>query len=184
MKKALYNGLAVALVLCSGWAQAANFEEVKTKNLDGDKFMFPADLDAPKVNIVLLAIGTEQDNGTWQGDVLVEWYGRLQSEGVLSDDVKAWHFSVMKVPFFIKGVIRGGLAESYEGKLPMNQAAPLYVGDAEEFATAAGIVMDENPKIVLMTPDGVIHESFKGEPTDDLLAQIKAAVAQYSAAAP
>ncbi len=163
--------------------QAQSFETVKSKNLEGDKFAFPADLDAPKLNIVMLAISEDQDNGTWQGEALLEWYALLEAQGVLSDDVKAWHFSVMKVPFFIKGVIRSSMADDYEGKLPLDQAAPLYVKDAKKFAAAADVTVDDKPTVVLMTPDGQLHESFKGEPTEALLAQVASAVSVYVAPA-
>jgi hypothetical protein len=157
-----------------------NFVEVEMKTLDKEEFEFPDDLNAGTVNIVMLAISKDQDNGTLQGDLLVEWYSSLNAAGLLNDEVKAWHFSVMKVPFFVKGIIRNGMAESYEGKLPLNQAGPIYLKDADGFAEQAGIVIDELPTIVLVTPDGELHETFKGGPTKERLAAVSAAVAAYT----
>lgn len=162
------------------FAQApGSFLQIETKTLNKDDFVFPDDMQAETLNIVLLAIGTEQENGTWQGDALVEWYTALDSEGALSEDVMAWHFSVMKVPFFVKGLIRGGMADSYKDKLPLDQAAALFIKDVEGFAETAGIVVDGQPTIVLVTPDGQLQEIFKGEVSEERLAAVTASVADY-----
>ncbi|MGI9290139.1 MAG: hypothetical protein ACR2QG_02550, partial [Gammaproteobacteria bacterium] len=124
----MYRTILISLIaffsLTAAAEQDRSFQQIEIKTLADEKFIFPDDLDASKLNIVMLAISYEQDNGTLQGDMLVEWYASLEDHGLLNDDVKAWHFSVLKVPFFVKGIIRGGMAESYEGKLPLNQAGP------------------------------------------------------------
>jgi hypothetical protein len=158
---------------------SGSFMQVEIDTLDKEEFLFPDDLNAGSLNIVMLAIGTEQDNGTWQGDVLVEWYAALDAAGVLNDETKAWHFSVMKVPFFVKGIIRRGMADTYKGKLPLGQAGPIFV-KAEKFARQADIAVDGQPTLVLVTPDGVLHEQFKGEATEENINAVTAAVAAYS----
>ena len=178
------KGLILACLLASPFAVQAteSFVQVEFKTLDKEEFVFPDDLNAGALNIVMLAIGTEQDNGTWQGDALVEWYAALNAAGLLNEDVKAWHFSVLKVPFFIKGVIRNGMADSYEGKLPFNQAGPIYIKDVEGFAEQAGIEIDGQPTIVLVTADGELHEQLKGEATEENLSAVSEAVAGHLAA--
>ncbi len=162
------------------FAQApGSFLQIETKTLDKKDFVFPDDMRAEALNIVLLAIGTERENGTWQGDALVEWYTAFDSEGALSDDVMAWHFSVLKVPFFVKGLIRGGMADSYKDKLPLDQAAALFIKDVEGFAATAGVAVDGQPTIVLVTPDGQLQEIFKGEVSEESLAAVMASVAKY-----
>ena len=160
-------------------AELGAFQEVEIEKLDKKDFDFPNDLNAKSLNIVLLAMSKEQDNGTAQGDALVEWYAALEEQGLLTDEVLAWHFSVMKVPFFVKGLIRGGLADSYEGKLPLNQAGPIYVKDIDKFAQSAGIELDGQPSIVLVSPDGELLELFKGDVSEERVAMIVAAVNKY-----
>ena len=92
------------------------FQQIETETLDGEDFIFPDNLRAQSLNIVLLALSEEQDNGTWQGEALVDWYTVLDTKGILTEDVMAWHFSFMKVPFFVKGFIRRGMADDYKGK--------------------------------------------------------------------
>ena len=163
-------------------AELGAFQEVEIEKLDKKDFDFPNDLNAKSLNIVLLAMSKEQDNGTAQGDALVEWYAALEEQGLLTDEVLAWHFSVMKVPFFVKGLIRGGLADSYEGKLPLSQAGPIYVKDIDKFAQSAGIELDGQPSIVLVSPDGELLELFKGDVSEERVAMIVAAVNKYLSA--
>jgi hypothetical protein len=110
----------------------------------------------------MLAISEEQENGTWQGEALVEWYAALQNAGMLSTDVMAWHFSVLKVPFFVKGLVRGGLADSYNGRIPLDQAAAIFIKDIASFAKLANITLDGQPTIILVSPSGELLETFKG----------------------
>lgn len=159
--------------------EPGSFLQVETKTLDKTDFVFPDDMRARELNILLLAIGTEQENGQWQGDELAEWYTALESAGALSDDVVAWHFSAMKVPFFVKGFVRRGMAKSYKDKLPLDQAGALFIKDVEGFADTAGIPMDSQPTIILVTPDGQLQEIFKGEVSEESLAAVTASVAKY-----
>lgn len=162
-------------------ANTNSFQKVEIETLDEEDFIFPDDLRAKSLNIVLLAISKEQDNGQWQGDRLIEWYAALGEKGVLSDDVLGYHFSVMKVPFFVKGLIRGGLADSYEGKVPPDQAGAIFVKDIEAFASSAGIALDGQPTIVLVSADGELLQIFKGEVSEAATQAVASAVASYTA---
>jgi len=167
------------MVLPAGANELGSFQRVETETLDEEEFIFPDDFKGESLNIVMLAMSKEQDNGTWQGEALVEWYTALADQGVLSDKVLGYHFSVMKVPFFVKGFIRGGMADSYEGKMPLNQAGAIFTKDLEAFAGAPGIALDGQPTLVLVAPDGELIALFKGEVSDDGLAAIGETVAGY-----
>ena len=158
---------------------SAVFLRAEMETLDGADFVFPDDLRAKSLNIVLLPLGEDRDNGTWQGEALVEWYAVLEERGILNDDVMAWHFSFMKVPFFVKGFIRGGMAEDYAGKIPLSQAGPVFIKDVPGFAAKAGIELDGQPTIVLVSSDGKLLQLFKGEATEENVAYLSAAVANY-----
>ena len=77
------RALCILLLSFAPLVQAADpsFPTVKMETLDEEKFVFPEDLDGTRANIVLLAMSDEQDNGTWQGDALVEWYAKLDARG-------------------------------------------------------------------------------------------------------
>jgi hypothetical protein len=159
--------------------ELGSFQRVETETLDEEDFIFPEDFKGESLNIVMLAMSKEQDNGTWQGEALEEWYMALAEQGVLSDEVLGYHFSVMKVPWFIKGVIRGGMAESYEGKRPLSQAGAIFTKDLEGFAGAPGIELDGQPTLVLVAPDGQLLELFKGEVSEEGVLAVGQAVAAY-----
>lgn len=175
-------GLVAALLLVPGSHVNANadepgsFQRVEMETLDGEDFVFPDDFSGASLNIVLLAISEEQDNGQWQGDRLLEWYAALDDAGVLSADVKAYHFSVMKVPWFVKGLIRGGLADDYAGKVPADQAGALFVKNIEKFAAAPGVALDGQPTIILVAANGAFLETFKGEVSEAGVGQVVQAV--------
>jgi hypothetical protein len=156
------------------------FQQIETETLDEEEFIFPDDMQGGSLNIVLLAMSADQDNGTWQGDALLEWYAALEQAGVLSDTVLAWHFSVMKVPFFVKGLIRGGMAKDYAGKVPPEQSGAIFVKDLSKFAGSAGIELDGQPTIVLVASDGELLEIFKGEVSEEGVAAVSRAVSDYS----
>jgi hypothetical protein len=180
-----FIALVYTIVFASGFmlnVQAQDlgvFQQIETETLDGEDFDFPSGLRAKSLNIVLLALSEEQENGTWQGEALVEWYAALDAKGLLNEDVMAWHFSFMKVPFFVKGFVRRGMAKDYEGKIPLDQAGPIFIKDVPGFAAEAGIAMDGQPSIVLVQPDGKLLELFKGEATEENVAAVSKAVTAY-----
>jgi len=175
----VFTFVMFSLVVPVSANQLGDFQRVETETLDEQDFVFPDDFQGESLNVVMLAISKEQDNGTWQGDMLVEWYAALNDAGVLSDQVLGYHFSVMKVPFFVKGFIRGAIAESYEGKLPLNQAGVIFSKKLDEFARAPGIALDGQPTLVLVASDGELLEVFKGEATPENIEAVSAAVATY-----
>jgi len=160
------------------------FQSVETATLDEKVFVFPDDLRAGKLNIVMLAISEEQDNGTWQGEALLDWYEQLAKAGVLSNDIMAWHFSILKVPFFVKGLVRGGMADSYRGKIPLDQAGAIFIKDINAFAKLANIELDGQPTIILVSPDGELLDRFKGAVSDAQLAKVIDAVKARTAIVP
>jgi hypothetical protein len=159
--------------------ELGSFQRVETETLDEEDFVFPDDFKGQSLNIVMLAMSKEQDNGTWQGEALEAWYMALAEQGVLSEEVLGYHFSVMKVPWFIKGLIRGGMAESYEGKMPLSQAGAIFIKDLQGFAAAPGIELDGQPTLVLVAPDGRLLELFKGEVSEEGVLSVGQAVAAY-----
>ncbi|MCP4832584.1 MAG: hypothetical protein GY886_10260, partial [Gammaproteobacteria bacterium] len=58
---------------------------------------------------------------------------------------------------------------------------PVFIKDVPGFAAEAGIAMDGQPSIVLVSPDGQLLQLFKGEVTDENLASLCAAVTSYLA---
>ena len=76
--------IALALFVVSQVCAAGDlgtFERVKAKTFDKQQFLFPDDVRGERLNILFLAMSADQDNGKYQGDVLLEWHARLEERG-------------------------------------------------------------------------------------------------------
>jgi len=153
------------------------FERVETKTFDKQKFVFPDDVRGTRLNILFLAMSADQDNGMHQQEALLEWHAALDERGVFSAAVMPYHFPVLAgPPFFVKGMIRGAMRDSYEGKVPLDQAAVLFVDDLVEFAAAAMLPLDGQPTIVIASADAIPLKAFKGEVSPEVADEIMTAV--------
>ena len=154
-----------------------SFAQVKTKTFDKEKFVFPDDVRGTGLNIFFLAMGADRDAGEAQQLALIDWHVALDERGVFSDAVMPYHFPVLAgVPFFVKGMITGAMRDTYEGKVPLNQAGILFIKDLAAFAEAAGLPLDDQPTIVMATADAVPLQFFKGEVSPPGVDEIIAAI--------
>jgi len=180
-------GLTVFLVLGAAVSYADDayrFMEVETETFDKEDFLFPDDLAGSRLNVVYVAMSEDQDNGQYQGQVLMEWHTALAEQGVFDEQVVAYQFAVIKAPFFIKGVIRNAMRDDFDGKFPLNRSGILFVKDLEEFAETAGLALDDQATIVFLSPDGRILSVFDGEPTEAGVQEIARAAAELVLAEP
>jgi hypothetical protein len=172
--------LLLTLLSAAYTQDAPSFLRVESKTFDKEKFVFPDNFAAPELNIVFLGMNADREDGEYQQKVLLDWHAALAAQGAFDANTLAYHFQALESPpFFVKGIIRNAIAESYEDKVPMSQAGVLYVKDLEVFAASAGLQPDGQATIVLVTPDGALHEVFKGEPTPEGLAALRAAQSAY-----
>ncbi|MGI9309152.1 MAG: hypothetical protein ACR2P6_07810 [Gammaproteobacteria bacterium] len=178
------------LLMCSAAVHAeeaagAAFQVVETETFDDEDFIFPDDCNGSSLNILFLALSDDQDNGQYQQEALLAWHAALEAEGVFSAAVKPYHFPVLKSPpFFVKGIIAGAMSDSYEGKVPLDQAGVMFIKDLSDFAAAAKIPLDSKPTIIIASAEGVPQDMFKGEVGEDGIAAIKAAISERSGTAP
>ena len=156
-------GLFLSSVLVAQETVSGEFEKVKMKTFDGEKFIFPSDMRGIKLNIVFLGMSNDQDNGQLQQEQLLEWQAALEIEQVFSDSVMAYHFPAMNSPpFFVKGIIANAMSESYQGKVSLSQAGVMYLGNLDEFADSLGLQVDSQPTIVIADGQGNPLKFFKG----------------------
>jgi hypothetical protein len=169
---------------CGSVAQeraSGSFERVKAKSFDKEKFTFPDDVRGTKLDIFFLAMGAERESGEAQQLALLDWHKALDERGVFSDAVMPYHFPVLAgVPFFVKGMIIGAMRETYEGKIPLDQASVLFIDDLNVFAGSAGLTLDEQPTIVIVSADAKPLQSFKGTVSSAGVDEIVAAIEQLT----
>lgn len=158
--------------------ELGEFERVKTKTFDKQKFIFPDDVRGERLNILFLAMSADKENGPIQQDALLEWHTALADLGVFSADVVPYHFPVLTgPPFFVKGVIRRAMRDSYAGKVPLDQAGVLFVDDLDAFAAAAKLTLDGRATIVITSADALPLKAFRGEVSPEGVDEIAQAIA-------
>ncbi len=156
------------------------FEVIKTKTFDKEKFIFPDDLKGRQLNILFLGMSKDRENGEVQQQALLVWHKALAEKGIFSERTMPYHFPVMEnPPFFVKGIIRGAMSDAYVGTVPLNQCGVLFVDDLTAFAKQAKLPLDEEPTIVLTSSDGMPLVAFKGDYSDDKLADVISAISGY-----
>lgn len=170
--------VAVTMAGIASVAGAGEFQSVKTKTFAKERFVFPGDIGPAKLSIFFLAMSDDQDSGQAQQQALLEWHAALAERGVFSNDAVPYHFPVLEgVPFFVKGIVSGAMTDIYDGKVPLDQAAPLFIKDLEKFAAGPGLPLDGEPTIVLVSADAKPLEFFKGEVSPDGVERIADAIA-------
>ena len=178
----LWPALLFALSATSGAALAEEvgtgaFQQVQARTLDDEKFTFPDDMRGSRLNVLFLDMGTNRKSEETQELALIDWHVALEKRGIFSEAVMAYHFPVVAgAPFFVKGAIVGNMKTSYEGKVPFGQVSILFVKDLAAFAEAAGLVVDEQPTIVITTSDAKPLQTFKGQVSPDGVDEIVAAI--------
>ncbi|MDP7093832.1 MAG: hypothetical protein QF580_05320, partial [Gammaproteobacteria bacterium] len=133
-----------------------------------------------KLNIVFLSMSNTREAGERQGEMLKQWHAELEPLGLFSDQVVGYYFTVIKAPFFVKGVIRRAMRDDYEGNIPLDQSGILFVKDMAKFADAAGLTIDDWPTIVLVAPDGQLLHALKGAPTEAAVDELMDATTPYT----
>ncbi len=183
MKSILKKGFVALGLLGLVAVQAeslGNFPQVETETFDEEDFVFPDDMQAGKLNIVFLSMSNTREAGERQGEMLKQWHAELEPLGLFSDQVAGYYFTVIKAPFFVKGVIRRAMRDDYEGNIPLDQSGILFVKDMAKFADAAGLTIDDWPTIVLVAPDGQLLHALKGAPTEAAVDELMDATTPYT----
>jgi hypothetical protein len=185
MRRILLSIIAAASVLgisaTVGQEQhTGSFERIKAKTFAKEKFIFPDDVRGTELNILFLAMSADRENGEAQQLALLDWHAALAQRGVFSAAVMPYHFPVLAgVPFFVKGMIIDAMRDLYEGRVPFDQSGVLFVTDLTSFAGSAGLMLDEQPTIVIATADSIPLRSFKGEVSSEGVDEIVTAIEQF-----
>ena len=144
---------------------SGTFATIETRSLDGVAFSFPHDALKEEITLFALAMGTSRESGEIQQEQLLRWQKLLESDTGTLVSIPLYHFPVLDVPRFIQGVVRRGIAKSYEGVIPADRGAILFMRQPETFATQAGIPIDDRATIAVVRSDGTIIGFVKGPPS-------------------
>jgi hypothetical protein len=148
-------------------------ETVKAKTFGKEKITFPEDLTGGDIYLLFLAMGADRGNGEAQMNQLLDWQKAIDEKGGLPAGVVAYHFPVMESPpFFVKGLIRGAMADSYEGVVPSDKSGVLFVDELPTFASKAGLTLDTEPTIIVVDGSGKVLSELKGGVSEEALIKL------------
>ena len=154
---------------------SASFEEVKAKTSSKDKIDFPDDALSSFSTIFALVLSNTREGGEEQQKQLLSWHTSLISSPSFPKNVNIYHFPVIEdPPGFVKGFIRNGLGETYEGVVDDDKVAVLFVDDAQAFATKAGLPFNNSATIVVVDKKGTVKGYATGEVTSEKMSSILA----------
>lgn len=147
----------------------ASFLSIEARTIGGTDFDFPSDALASGPALFALAMGTSRENGEVQQQHLLAWQTFLEASESPLKTLPLYHFPIIEAPGFVHGIIRRGIAKSYEGTVAPHRAAVIFTKDTEKFAAAAAIPIDDQATVVLVLRDGTIAGFVKGLPSAESL---------------
>ncbi len=167
--------LPVLLVLLAVLSpiQGASFPSTEAKTIGGNDFQFPTDALKNGVALFAIAMGTSRENGEVQQQQLLAWQEYLDATDSPLREFPLYHFPIIEAPGFIHGVIRRGIAKSYEGSVLPDRAAVIFIKDTKRFSQQSSIPIDDAATMTVVRPDGTISGFVKGAPTRQSLSRLE-----------
>ena len=152
---------------------SATFPETNARTIGGTEFEFPGDALTQGPALFALAMGTSRENGEVQQQHLLQWQAYLASSTSALRNWPLYHFPVIDAPGFIQGVIRRGIAKSYEGRVDADKAVVLFIKSARKFSEESAIPIDDQATLVVVQANGTIAGFVKGLPSAPSLEKLE-----------
>lgn len=156
------------------------FANVDAKTIDGQDFSFPDDAVSGGPVLFAIAMGTSRESGEVQQAQLIDWERYIRQQESALSSLPFYHFPIIEAPRFVQGIIRKGIAKSYENIVPSDKAAVIFIKDTENFAAQARIPLDDQATVVLILPDKTIAGFVKGGPSGQSLSRLSELLTQSS----
>ncbi|MBU0937117.1 MAG: hypothetical protein KKC64_15990, partial [Spirochaetes bacterium] len=115
-----------------------------------------------------------QKNGEEQVAALQQTHRRLLAALPTYQNARILHLNIIAgAPFFVHGLIRGGLGKSYAAPVQPEQVLVLFAKQAENFARPLGLSVDNRGTWLLVNSAGELQWTLKddGAATAELLAE-------------
>ncbi|MEA5031665.1 MAG: hypothetical protein VB025_05925 [Sphaerochaeta sp.] len=173
MRKNHHLVMIILLILALVPLAGATFPQTGAKTIGGSEFDFPSDALSRGPALFALAMGTSRENGEIQQQHLLQWQAYLISSTSYLREWPLYHFPVIDAPGFIQGVIRRGIAKSYEGVVDADKAAVLFIKNARKFSEESAIPIDNQATLVVVRSNGSIAGFVKGLPSAHSLEKLE-----------
>ena len=172
----VYTLLVILLLTLSPLA-GASFESVEAKDGRGKTIEIPDDLTGSAPRILAFILGESRESGESQVETMLAWQDRLSSDPAVPPSVQIYHLPVIEgLPFFLKGIVRDGMRDSYRGAVPDSNIAVLFLKDMKSFIENAGIPFSFEPTLVVLDREGEVRTYVKGSPDESSLSKVRNAL--------
>ena len=169
MKKT-FACLVIVSLISVFMMSAATFPSSEGKLFNDQAFTFPDDLVSDKHIVIALTLSSSRKNGEVQQEAFITWQQELA--GLITEEM-IYHIVVIDgAPFFVRGAIRSGLAQSYETIIDPAQGGVLFLSKAQRLASQAGIPIDGEPTLVVLSAQNTIAGFVKGSYTQQRKEQL------------
>ncbi|MBN2860762.1 MAG: hypothetical protein JXK93_10910 [Sphaerochaetaceae bacterium] len=169
--------LLFTLLLTLSHLTGASFESMETKDATGEKIEFPGDLTGSTPIILALILGDSRESGEAQIETMLAWQDSLSSDSAIPAATRIYHMPIIEgLPFFLKGIVRDGMRESYRGAVSDSNIAVLFLKDMKAFIEDAGIPFSYEPTLVILESNGNVRTYVKGAPDERNLSKIREAL--------
>ena len=165
--------LLILVIISLFHLSADSFSKIESKDAAGEEMLFPEDLGGTDPVIFAFILGDSRESGTAQVEVMKEWEQAITS----SLSVTTYHIPVIEgLPFFLKGIVRDGMRDRYDGVVDDERIITLFVKDMKEFIEKAGIPFSFEPTIVILDDSLSVRTYVKGSPTEGKITELKEAL--------
>ena len=162
--------LAVCLVVVASLLplSGASFPSVAGKTFSDADILFPDDLLSSEPIVVAITLSSSRKNGEEQQTAFIEWQKRLTEMGSPLREAAVYHVAIIDgAPFFVRGAIRKGIAKEYASVVETTNGLVVFLSKAERFASQAGIAIDGQPTLVVLSQDGTVKGFVKGSYSEE-----------------
>ncbi|GAB6088814.1 hypothetical protein [Spirochaeta dissipatitropha] len=141
--------------------------DTEVRSISGRRGRLKDFIDKDKISLIALTAGQTQENGEEQLAALVSTHLQLLSEHPEIENTRILHLNVIAgAPFFVHGLIRRGLADSYSSPIRTEDVFVAFVSDAGQILDSFGITPDPWGTWIAVTNDGNVVWSIKDTGSD------------------
>lgn len=159
--------LAVFALFSAAGGFSQQLPDIDARNGSGDSGSLHEFLHDSGSTLVALSMAEDQDTGEAQLQTLLQTHQTLDRRTNLSR-YRIIHVNVIAgAPWFVRGVIRRGLAGEYEDPVEDEQVIVLFIDDLAEFSSTVDIPVTQRPSWLSVSPDGIVEwwERDRGQTT-------------------
>lgn len=143
-------------------SEAHHIPSTEIRSISGQRGRLIDFIDSDNVSLIAITAGQTQENGEEQLSALVSTHLQLLSEYPEIQNTRILHLNVIAgAPFFVHGIIRRGLADSYRSPIQTEDVFVIFVSDVSQIADSFGFTADTRGTWIAVQNNGSVIWSIK-----------------------